>query len=83
MKLFWKIKFKINLDFIKNLSLISKINSQLAYDTIIKTTENLKRHYEIEKISKYYIPYNYLLENFSQPVIREKLNQSINQICSM
>ena len=41
--------------------LISKINSQLAYDTIIKMTELLNQHYQIEKKSQVYIPYNYFL----------------------
>ena len=39
--------------------LISKINSKLAYDAITKITENLKRHYELEKNSQVYIPYNF------------------------
>jgi len=46
---------------LKTSALISKINSKLAYDTITKTTENLKRHYELEKNSQVYIPYNYFL----------------------
>ena len=41
--------------------LISKINSKLAYDTIIKMTELLNQHYEIEKKSQVYIPYNFFL----------------------
>lgn len=46
---------------LKTSCLISKINSQLVYASITKMTENLKRHYEIEKKSKVYIPYNYFL----------------------
>ena len=44
---------------LKTSALISKINSKLVYDTIIKMTENLKKHYEIEKKSNVYIPYNF------------------------
>ena len=46
---------------LKTSALISKINSKLVYDTIIKMTENLKKHYEIEKKSNVYIPYNFFL----------------------
>lgn len=52
---------------LKTSCLISKINSKLAYDTITKMTENLKSHYEIEKKSKEYIPYNYFF--FIAPVV--------------
>lgn len=46
---------------LKTSALISNINSKLAYDTIIKMTQNLKIHYEIENKSKEYIPYNYFM----------------------
>lgn len=52
---------------LKTSALISKPNSKLAYDTIIKTTENLQKHYEIEKNSPSYIPYNYFF--FIAPVV--------------
>uniref|UniRef100_A0A6C0EK22 Uncharacterized protein n=1 Tax=viral metagenome TaxID=1070528 RepID=A0A6C0EK22_9ZZZZ len=52
---------------LKTSCLISKINSKLAYDTIIKMTENLKRHYELEKKSQEYISYNFFL--FVAPVV--------------
>ena len=44
---------------LKTSCLISKNNSKLAYDTITKATENLKRHYELEKNSQVYIEYNF------------------------
>ena len=51
--------------------LISKVNSKLAYDAITKMTENLKIHYELEKKSPVYIPYNYFL--WIAPVVFFKL----------
>jgi len=41
--------------------LISKINSQLAYNTIMKMTELLNNHYLIEKKNQVYIPYNFFM----------------------
>jgi len=46
---------------LKTSALISKTNSKLAYDTITKITENFKRHYEKEKITQEYIPYNFFM----------------------
>jgi hypothetical protein len=46
---------------LKTSCLISKPNSKLAYDSIIKITENLKKHYEAEKKSTQYIQYNFFL----------------------
>lgn len=70
---------------LKTSCLISKINSKLAYDTITKITENLKIHYELEKNSQVYIPYNFflwvapvvffdLLEYHFEDNFREKIN---------
>jgi hypothetical protein len=56
---------------LKTSCLISNINSKLAYDTITKTTENLKIHYELEKKSQVYIPYNYYM--MIAPVVFFKL----------
>jgi hypothetical protein len=52
---------------LKTSALISKPNSRLAYETIREMTEKLKKHYEIEKNSEVYIPYNYFL--FIAPVV--------------
>ena len=52
---------------LKTSALISKVNSELAYDTIIQITKNLKNHYEIEKKNKDYVSYNFFL--FSAPVV--------------
>ena len=70
---------------LKTSCLISKVNSKLAYDTITKMTENLKIHFELEKNSQVYIPYNYflwiapvifydLLEYHFDDDFREKIN---------
>ena len=45
----------------KTSALISKPNSKLAYDTINQMTGYLIKHYEIEKQSKEYVPYNYFM----------------------
>ena len=44
---------------LKTSVMMAKPNSKLAYDTIIKTTEKLYAHYEIEKNTIEYVPYNY------------------------
>jgi hypothetical protein len=44
---------------LKTSALFSKINAKIAYEVIQKMTVNLKRHYELERKSEVYIPYNY------------------------
>jgi len=48
-------------------ALIANKNSKLVFDIINKMTENLKNHYEIEKLTTDYVPYNLFL--FVAPVI--------------
>jgi hypothetical protein len=62
---------------LKTSVLISKPNSKLAYDTIVKMTENLNAHYKIEKNNIQYISYNYFM--FIAPVIfYDKFRKNIN-----
>ena len=67
-----------NFDFVINLiptqqnkittsALIAKKKSKLVFDIINKMTENLKKHYEIEKSATEYVPYNLFV--FVAPVI--------------
>ena len=52
---------------LKTSALLSKPKSKLGHDTIHKMTENLLKHYELEKNSVEYIPYNFFM--FVAPVI--------------
>jgi len=52
---------------LKTSALISKKKSKLAYDTIQKITENIEKHYELEKNIKEYVPYNFF--KFTAPVV--------------
>ena len=46
---------------LKTSCLISKPNSQLAYDAIMEMTELLDQHHQKEEKSQVYIPYNYFV----------------------
>jgi hypothetical protein len=46
---------------LKTSALISKPKSKLVYDTIEKMTEKILNHYNLEKQSETYIPYNFFL----------------------
>jgi hypothetical protein len=52
---------------LKTSALISKPKSKLAFDTIRKMTENLLKHYQIEKTTVGYVPYNFFM--FVAPVV--------------